>query len=299
MLDWVKNNPMKTAGLILLFVVLYLFMNNGGSSGTTVVSTSPGYDPTTVQAGMALQAQQLNAQTQLAALNTQANAQADQVAAAVAVANLQAQTVQQQNTLAAQTTQQQNTLAAQVANQSLSTQQAIAESSNSLQAAITASNNNTTLQIAQMQQVTQQAVVAAGVQQAQINADVSKTAIQGQTDIAQINSGGMCFITTAFVEILGKDDKCDELQILREYRDGAMMTVPGGKQALDNYYVIGPAVAEWLRKMDTKESAPFAAIYWCRVIKPACLLITRGYDHAAFVLYKAMIEELQLRANLA
>jgi hypothetical protein len=152
-----------------------------------------------------------------------------------------------------------------------------------------------------MQQATNQAVIAAGTDQAKISADTTKYALGQQVQLAKVTTPQPslvesifkpCFITTAFVDILGMPDDCEELQILREFRDGAMVAVPGGKKALEQYYVVGPRIVAALMQRDEEHRKLIASTYWQHAIKPACMLIQAGYDRAAITVYERMVVEL-------
>lgn len=52
----------------------------------------------------------------------------------------------------------------------------------------------------------------------------------------------LCYITTAVCESQNKPDNCYELNALREYRDGYLMQTGQGKQLVEEYYDIAPAL---------------------------------------------------------
>ena len=78
------------------------------------------------------------------------------------------------------------------------------------------------------------------------NRKISKTPIQNTTYEA-IDGGfsqRLCYITTAVCESLGKPDDCHELQVLRNYRDGYLMSSEEGKRIVEKYYDIAPTIVK-------------------------------------------------------
>lgn len=57
-------------------------------------------------------------------------------------------------------------------------------------------------------------------------------------------SGGGCYLTSACVEFLGKQDDCEELTILRKFRDTYMKTTDVGKKLVEEYYIVAPKIVE-------------------------------------------------------
>lgn len=53
---------------------------------------------------------------------------------------------------------------------------------------------------------------------------------------------GLCFITTAVCEELGKPDDCAELTAFRRFRDTYLMQQPDGPALIDEYYNIAPGI---------------------------------------------------------
>lgn len=293
MIDWIKNNPIKTVALVVLFIVIYMMMSGGSSTSSSTSSGTTGTDPSLVQAGMQLQAAQMQQQGQLAALATQAGAQADQTAAAVTIAQLQSHTAEQQNTLSAN-----------VAVHSLDVQQQIATSANSLQAAIAANQAYTTTQIAGMQATTNQAMINASTEQARISADTNRQLIDSNTqislgaqkttvDVAQINKPkkGLCFVTSACCAALSLDDDCFDLRMLRRLRDEYVALLPDGPELMAEYADKSPAMIAAVDNADDQAAA------WLRVytayIHPAAHAVERGDMEDAYTLYRAMVVTLE------
>jgi hypothetical protein len=61
-------------------------------------------------------------------------------------------------------------------------------------------------------------------------------------------SKGLCFITTAVCQTLGKPDNCIELETIRSFRDNWLAKTPNGKQIIDEYYEIAPHIVSSINK---------------------------------------------------
>ena len=299
MFGWIANNPLKTAGMVILFIIIFLWANSGSSSGSSTTSYQ-GYDPSTVAAGMQLQAAQSAQQTQLAAYQIQANAESDKTAAAVQIAELQALTVQQQNVLSAE-----------VSGHSLDVQYAIANSANTLQAAVATQNAQTTTQIAAMQAATNQLVVTAGTRQAEINADVMTTQIKAnagtldkQTAVAASaqkgkNQQGLiagfinplgCYLTTACVTVMRLPDDCFELTMMRRLRDEYVAALPDGAEVIASYYECAPVIVGVIESRDDADDI-FVNIHRLYIV-PCAWLVQAGKMEAAYALYSALVRDV-------
>ncbi len=103
------------------------------------------------------------------------------------------------------------------------------------------------------------------------------------------SSGGGCFVTTATLSALGKDDQCSELKAFREFRDNWLVNQKDGKELIEKYYRIAPEIV-WAieRHPDRKD------IYtnlWKEDIYPCLLLIQQSHFEAAKDIYlRTMID---------
>ena len=67
------------------------------------------------------------------------------------------------------------------------------------------------------------------------------------------NSGG-CYLTSACVEAKGLPDDCEELTVLRNFRDNWLKQQPGGAEEIAEYYMTAPQiVAEINKQADARE----------------------------------------------
>lgn len=104
------------------------------------------------------------------------------------------------------------------------------------------------------------------------------------------STGSGCFLTSACVDALGKEDDCEELTILRVYRDGWLAQQPNGKAEIQEYYRIAPEIVEKI-KMSGKSKEIFKRIY-DDMVKPCVELIKKKEYEAAHSIYKEQTELL-------
>ena len=97
-------------------------------------------------------------------------------------------------------------------------------------------------------------------------------------------SDDSCFVTTACIRARGLADDCAELTQLRQFRDDYVLRTQDGKDDVDTYYRLAPAVVEKINaRADSKE-------VWERVytdmILPCLALVREGKNEQAYRLYK-------------
>ncbi len=103
---------------------------------------------------------------------------------------------------------------------------------------------------------------------------------------------GKCFITTACCEWSGLPDNCKELRILRSFRDRYMLQEKEGQIDLEEYYKIAPKIIESISATDNQDYV-YGELF--KKIKTAVVLIEKGDDEAAYLLYKEMISGVKDR----
>ena len=87
-------------------------------------------------------------------------------------------------------------------------------------------------------------------------------------------SGGGCYITTATVEHLGLADDCEELNILRKYRDKLVEEDPEFKKVVLEYYKIAPIIVEKISNSSNKNEI-LDSIY-SEMVVPVIGLLKQG-----------------------
>lgn len=102
--------------------------------------------------------------------------------------------------------------------------------------------------------------------------------------------GGCCFITTACVQYKGLDDNCEELTVLRDFRDHYLLKKNNGIQLFNMYYQYSPAILSGIRRRKDEEEI-LARLYL--VIRQCVEAINRGDNEFAYRTYCRMVLELK------
>ncbi len=103
-----------------------------------------------------------------------------------------------------------------------------------------------------------------------------------------------CFITTACVKYYGLKDDCYELQTLRHFRDTYLLKSDQGKQMVNKYYEVAPAIVKSL-EADNEKKIIFADIFL--QIKSACSAIEHQDFEKATNIYKSTVANLYHKFN--
>ena len=122
-----------------------------------------------------------------------------------------------------------------------------------------------------------------------------KTSI-GCASYEKIDSGfrrKLCYITTAVCESQGKADDCYELELLRAYRDGYLLSTKDGADLVKEYYNIAPTIVNRIRR--TGEAGKVYAEIWEQYLSPCVRLIEEGKPEACRERYMAMVYDLKGR----
>lgn len=113
-------------------------------------------------------------------------------------------------------------------------------------------------------------------------------------DRSKSQSGGFqqsgCYITTIVVNILGYDDNCELLTILRNFRDNTLKTNPDYLPILFEYDRIGPIISEYLRIQNNKK---FCLELVQNFLIPCTKLIKEEKIEEAVETYKNMVMYLK------
>jgi len=99
-----------------------------------------------------------------------------------------------------------------------------------------------------------------------------------------------CYITTACVEIKGLSDNCEELNILRKFRDTYLLDKNNGSTLIENYYKYSPQIVSAIRRRKDEEEI-LERLY--RIIKKCVSAIKKGNNEYAYNLYCKMVMELK------
>lgn len=108
---------------------------------------------------------------------------------------------------------------------------------------------------------------------------------------AGFSKGMFCYITTAVCESLDKPDDCYELTLLREYRDGYLLSTEDGRRIVEEYYNIAPTIVKRINREEHAEE-----IYreiWDRYLGPCVHLIEEDGKEECCRLYSDMVRSLE------
>ena len=100
-----------------------------------------------------------------------------------------------------------------------------------------------------------------------------------------------CYITTAACHVRGMKDDCDELNLLRNYRDTYMAAQNGGEDLILEYYDIAPSIVKHINMRPDADR-----IYdriWKDYISPCIGLIREGKMEECLALYSQMVLDMK------
>lgn len=99
-----------------------------------------------------------------------------------------------------------------------------------------------------------------------------------------------CFLTTACVRSCNLPDDCEDLTVLRDFRDSYMNRTGEGRLLVEQYYEVAPVIVETIhRQRDAKEI--YERLY--EIISDCVSAIKDERFEAALQRYKQMVTELQ------
>jgi len=97
-----------------------------------------------------------------------------------------------------------------------------------------------------------------------------------------------CFITTATVQTLGKKDDCEELTILRDFRDTYM--TENHPELVREYYEIAPSIVTSINSR--KDSDYIYEAIWKESLQPSIEHIKSLRNDMALKAYTCMVKDL-------
>lgn len=116
-------------------------------------------------------------------------------------------------------------------------------------------------------------------------------------DYDSISSGfrkkflGLCFITTAVCQELGKPDDCEELTAFRAFRDGYLAAQPDGEALIREYYNIAPGIVTCINTCSDRH-ASYARIRE-QYLEPCYNDLLHGRNESCKTRYVQMVRELE------
>lgn len=99
-----------------------------------------------------------------------------------------------------------------------------------------------------------------------------------------------CYLTSACVEYRGLPDDCNELAVLRAFRDGWLSAQPGGPALIDEYYRVAPAIVDAI-EMTGLQRAIYPRVF--SVVRGCVQSIEARRPSQAMQAYRSLVETLQ------
>ncbi|MBN1659862.1 MAG: hypothetical protein JXA93_15765 [Anaerolineae bacterium] len=115
-----------------------------------------------------------------------------------------------------------------------------------------------------------------------------------KTFISRIKPSKLCYLTTACVEARGLPDDCEELTLLRYFRDIYLLKQPHGEALVELYYKYAPGIVEKITH-DPHRDVIYEYIY--KVLRDCVDAIKRGemkYTHLKYCEMVVTLKELFL-----
>ncbi len=106
----------------------------------------------------------------------------------------------------------------------------------------------------------------------------------------QVGGGGWCYLTTACTQSQGLPDSCEELCVLRSFRDTYLRRLPGGPTLIEQYYQTAPDV---LRRIEARRDADQILDQIHQTIRRCVRHIQQDRPKQALGIYRAMFLALQ------
>lgn len=106
-----------------------------------------------------------------------------------------------------------------------------------------------------------------------------------------------CFVTTAVCEILGKNDKCYELEVLRKFRDTKLLINDDLKDLVYQYYEISPRLVKIIENHPLRRG--FSQYLLNNHIRNIVMSIEAGKDLEAIWSYQKMLAFIDELGNEA
>lgn len=100
-----------------------------------------------------------------------------------------------------------------------------------------------------------------------------------------------CYITTAVCQSLDKGDDCEELIVLRDYRDEYLMGLSNGKEVIREYYDVAPTIVKHINQR--KDAAEIYRGIYEDYLEKCIRLIRDGKNEQCRKVYTDMVYGLE------
>lgn len=101
----------------------------------------------------------------------------------------------------------------------------------------------------------------------------------------------LCYVTTAVCRNLNKGEDCEELRLIKDFRDGYLSSTEEGRAMIEEYYDIAPTL---VKRIDKDAGAQEKYLWlWNTYLAPCVEFIRAGQEENCRETYCSMIEELR------
>lgn len=107
----------------------------------------------------------------------------------------------------------------------------------------------------------------------------------------------LCYVTTAVCMNLEKGTDCEELRLIKEFRDGYLSSTKEGQAMIEEYYDIAPTLVKRIER--DKDAHEKYADLWNTYLSPCVEHIKNGQPETCKEIYCGMMEELRETYMLA
>jgi hypothetical protein len=108
--------------------------------------------------------------------------------------------------------------------------------------------------------------------------------------ISRIKPSKFCYLTTACTAAKGLPDDCEELTLLRHFRDSYLLNKPNGEQLVELYYRYSPEIVEKIEQ-DPQKDVIYEGIY--RILRDCVDAIKREEMEETYLKYCEMVVKLK------
>ena len=103
----------------------------------------------------------------------------------------------------------------------------------------------------------------------------------------------LCYVTTAVCTNLEKGTDCEELRLIKEFRDGYLSSTKEGLAMIEEYYDIAPTLVKRIER--DKDAHDQYVSLWNTYLSPCVEYIKNGQPEICREIYCSMMEELRER----
>lgn len=101
----------------------------------------------------------------------------------------------------------------------------------------------------------------------------------------------LCYVTTAVCQNMNRGEDCEELRLIKDFRDNYLSATKEGQALIDEYYDIAPTLVKRIAK-DVEAQAKYVWL-WNTYLAPCVAYIKAGEQEACKETYCHMMEELR------